>query len=176
MCFAEGSALSGFFKGAYSAGIRNLHLEPLNVMAESDTLFHEIGNVTHLLNPAGDLYYVRWIKPAGAEWEIAFDSMVVGKPWKAAPRVAPVPASDNVTELIQVLDDKWGAAFNAGDFAGVAALYNPGALLIPPGSTDFVTQPRLEKFFAAGHKAGIKDVKLTAVLTLQACGWHTAGL
>ena len=58
-------------------------------------------------------------------------------------------------------------AFNAGKFDSVASLYNPGAQLIAPESTDFMTQPSLAAFCEKSHASGIKDVHLATVHTLQ---------
>ena len=43
------------------------------------TTRHEIGNVTHSLEPAGGAYYVRWTKSEGS-WKIATDIMAIGAP------------------------------------------------------------------------------------------------
>lgn len=166
--FIKGADAAAFFKEGYDQGVTDLKLEPITVMAESDTLWHEIGNVTHALQPGGGLYYVRWFKPtATAPWQVAFDAMAMGLELDPAhkPVVPQVPTA--ASKIVQAMEDKWTTAFNGGDYAGVAALYNPGAQLIAPGSTDFTKQSELADFFKEGAEHGIKDAKLTTALVSQ---------
>ena len=140
-------------------GVVDLTLTPLNVVVETDTLWHEIGNITHKEEPHGGLYYARWIKP-GDQWLYAFDMMTVGSGFKrkfAAQSSKPAtsasqaqqPHDNNVTQVVSALQTMWTALLDTGDYEGVAAMYNPGAQLIPPEhSTEFLTQ---DKFAAVSY-------------------------
>lgn len=158
--FIKGSDAAAFFKDGYDSGVTDLKLTPLTVQAESPTLYHEIGNVTHALQPGGGLYYVRWFLAGGA-WQVALDAMAMGL--ALDPSHAPVTPQPPTAaaRTVQAMEDKWSAAYNAGDFGGVAALYNPGAQLIAPESSAFLAQPGLAAFFKAGAAAGITGVKLS---------------
>ena len=56
----KGADAAAYFAAQMAAGVANLKLTPLTVAPDSTTLYHEIGNATHSLNPGGGLYYVRW--------------------------------------------------------------------------------------------------------------------
>eukprot|EP00750_Incisomonas_marina_P027022 INCI6083.1.p1 GENE.INCI6083.1~~INCI6083.1.p1 ORF type:complete len:278 (-),score=64.45 INCI6083.1:398-1231(-) len=152
--FLTHDKLENFFEDSARQGLASLKLEPLNVVVESDTLWHEIGNVSHSLNPAGNLYYVRWVKP-NSTWLIAFDMMAIGEgfkqsvqPPKASHRQQRGVAKGNDGQVIAALEGLWTALYDAGDYAGVADMYNPGAQLIPANhSTDFLTQDKFAEFF-----------------------------
>ena len=80
--FIPQSQLAEFFKEAASSSppITNLNLQPVSVQEDSSGMTrHEIGNVTHSLEPAGGAYYVRWTKIEGS-WKIATDIMAIGGP------------------------------------------------------------------------------------------------
>jgi uncharacterized protein (TIGR02246 family) len=47
--------------------------------------------------------------------------------------IAPAFADEALKETIQIREVEWAAAFNAGDTAGVAALYEEDAVLLAPG-------------------------------------------
>lgn len=178
--FLNGAALKDFFAGAYAHGLKDLSLTPLNVFAEANgLLMHEIGNVTHSLEPNGGLYYVRWeMSTVTGVWQVALDCMAISKAWPPPPAAvvaaAKRPASDdNVTALIRGLDEKFAGMYNEGNFAGVADLYNPSAQLVPmttpAGLGDqFITgRKAFAGFFADAAKEGIANLTLTPTITLQ---------
>ena len=76
--FVPGTGAADFFKAAYASGLHNLSLAPQMLHQESATLIHEIGLVGDSMSPAPGPYYVHWVKPAGADWQIAFDIMAIG--------------------------------------------------------------------------------------------------
>ena len=125
--FLTHDKLENFFEDSARQGLASLKLEPLNVVVESDTLWHEIGNVSHSLNPAGNLYYVRWVKP-NSTWLIAFDMMAIGEgfkqsvqPPKASHRQQRGVAKGNDGQVIAALEGLWTALYDAGDYAGVSS-------------------------------------------------------
>lgn len=72
--FLLGNETGAFFRGA---GLKNVSLTPLHVIQEAPALIHELGQATH---SAGTFrYYVRWIKPMGADWQIALDVFPIGE-------------------------------------------------------------------------------------------------
>ena len=78
--FIPHSQLVGFFKAAATGTppLTNLTLRPIMVKEDADGMTrHEIGNVTHSLEPEGGAYYVRWAKINGA-WKLATDIMSIG--------------------------------------------------------------------------------------------------
>lgn len=179
--FVKHSQLQALFAGFAKEGLEDIALEPLNVIEETDTLWHEIGNLTHKGDPSGGLYYARWIKP-DTEWLYAFDMMVMGNGLKkkAAPAddaKAPVAVHkkrDNVTQIVDALETMWTALLDTGDYEGLAAMYNPGAQLIPPShSTEFLTQ---DKFAVRVLVCCVRMCLMTFLLTLvdepAATGWR----
>ena len=73
-------------------------------------------------------------------------------------------ASSNADDkaMIQRLDDQFGARAKAGDAAGIAALYAPDAVLLPPEAPMIEGHDRIRDFWAKAGTA-VTDVKLTAV-------------
>ena len=74
--------------------------------------------------------------------------------------IAPGFAQDKAA--IQALDDKFAAAFNAGDAAAVAAMYTEDAHLLPPGMEMMQGRDSIQKFWQGGMEH-LSDPKLTAV-------------
>ena len=62
---------------------------------------------------------------------------------------------------IQSLNDKFAAAFNAGDFAAVASHYTEDAVLLPPGAEMMKGRSAIQTFWKAAAE-GVSDLKLTA--------------
>jgi uncharacterized protein (TIGR02246 family) len=56
--------------------------------------------------------------------------------------ISPLAANAQETAEIQALNEKFVAAVNSGDFASVAQMYQPEAIILPPGGQ-----------IAQGHKA-----------------------
>ena len=63
---------------------------------------------------------------------------------------------------IQKLDDVWAAAFNKGNFAAVAAMYDDQAYVLPPGADMIKGRSAIEAFWRqAGQQ--MTDVSCTAI-------------
>lgn len=58
---------------------------------------------------------------------------------------------------------KFVAAFNAGDGAGVAALYTEDAALLPPGGTEVNGRAAIQEFWQGAIDSGMKIDSLGAV-------------
>jgi uncharacterized protein (TIGR02246 family) len=57
------------------------------------------------------------------------------------------PAFAQSKAAIQKLDDAWSAAFNKGDFAAVAAMYDDRAYVLPPGADMIKGRGSIEAFW-----------------------------
>ena len=169
--FVPGVAAESFFKQAFASGLTNLTLTPLAVHEESSSLWHEIGNATHSLQPGGGFYYVRWIKPLNT-WQIAFDCLSIGgaqsnaQSHHANSREHPASREDNVTALLRGLSDGIAARYNAQDFAGVVGAFNPGALYVPPASSTFLDTAGLQAYLASSYMPGA-SLTLTPLVAKQ---------
>jgi uncharacterized protein (TIGR02246 family) len=73
---------------------------------------------------------------------------------------APALAQSKVA--IQKLEDQWGAAFNKGDAAAVAALYTEDAYVLPAGAPMVKGQADIKNFWSAAMQQ-LSDVKCAAV-------------
>lgn len=73
---------------------------------------------------------------------------------------APAMAQDKAT--IQSLSDKFAQAFNAGDAAGVAALYTEEAVILPPGAEMMKGRTAIQAFWK-GAAEQLGNGKLTTV-------------
>ena len=62
---------------------------------------------------------------------------------------------------IQQLDDRFSAAFNAGDAAAVAAMYTEDADILPPGMEAMQGRDAVQTFWQ-GASEQLTDLKLTA--------------
>ena len=68
-----------------------------------------------------------------------------------------------VHEAINAVIEKFMAAYNQGDAAGLAALYTENGQLLPT-SSDFITgRPAIQKFWQARMNPGVISVKLESV-------------
>src|SRR5579872_7510187 len=72
------------------------------------------------------------------------------------------PALAQSKAAIQQLEDQWGAAFNKGDAAAVAAMYTADAYVLPAGSEMVKGRAAIEAYWKKGTEA-IGDVKCTAL-------------
>ncbi len=72
------------------------------------------------------------------------------------------PAMAQSKTAIQKLEDGWGAAFNKGDAAAVAAMYTDDADVLPPGSDMVKGRAAIEALWRQ-EMAQIGDVKCTAL-------------
>jgi uncharacterized protein (TIGR02246 family) len=75
---------------------------------------------------------------------------------------AAMPALAQSKAAIQKLEDQWGAAFNKGDAAAVAAMYTEDAYVLPAGAPMAKGQADIKNFWNAAMQQ-LSDVKCTAV-------------
>ena len=65
-------------------------------------------------------------------------------------------------DSIQKADDAFSAAANRGDAPGIARLYTPSAIALPPGAPEQRGRDAIGAYWAAALKAGVKNVSLKA--------------
>jgi uncharacterized protein (TIGR02246 family) len=73
-----------------------------------------------------------------------------------------MPAMAQSMKAIQKLEDQWGAAFNKGDAAAVAAMYTGDAYVLPAGSPMVKGQADIQTFWGQAMQQ-LGDVKCTSV-------------
>jgi len=72
------------------------------------------------------------------------------------------PAFAQSKAAIQKLDDVWAAAFNKGDFAALASMYDDQAYVLPPGADMIKERSAIEAFWRqAGQQ--MTDISCTAI-------------
>ena len=74
-------------------------------------------------------------------------------------------ASQDVRTAIEAANEKFVAAFNSGDAAGVAALYTEQGQLLPPNSDVLTGHQAIQGFWQAVMDMGIKKASLEVVET-----------
>jgi uncharacterized protein (TIGR02246 family) len=72
------------------------------------------------------------------------------------------PAMAQSKTAIQKLEDQWGAAFNKGDAAAVAAMYAEDAYVLPAGASMVKGRADIQTFWGQAMQQ-LGDVKCTAV-------------
>jgi uncharacterized protein (TIGR02246 family) len=72
------------------------------------------------------------------------------------------PALAQSKAAIQKLEDQWGAAFNKGDAAAVAAMYTDDAYVLPVGAPMAKGRADIQNFWKQAMQQ-LSDVKCTAV-------------
>ena len=72
----------------------------------------------------------------------------------ALPATALAQHDDHGNDEIVKVGAKWQAAFNAGDGAGIAALYTQDAMLLPPNSAPVSGTEAITAFWTAGVSQG----------------------
>ena len=72
------------------------------------------------------------------------------------------PALAQSKAAIQKLEDQWGAAFNKGDAAAVAAMYTDDAYVLPAGAPMAHGRADIQTFWTQAMQQ-LGDVKCTAV-------------
>ena len=72
-------------------------------------------------------------------------------------------AAEDVRAIIKKGSEAWMAAFNAGDAAGIAALYSESAMLLPPDATQLRGRQAVQDTFQAWIDGGLKDAVLETV-------------
>ena len=169
--FLLGNTLASFFEASYKAGLRDVSMTPKHVLQESDSLWHELGEVKD--STGSGMYYVRWINPTGSQWQIAFDCMSVGAQDAARRRDAvevDTPTPQWMNESVHHITD----ALNKHNYTGAASFYNPGAQFVPGSADAFLLQPQLADFFAAQHWG---HIEVRVVLAYQEADtlWHCIG-
>jgi uncharacterized protein (TIGR02246 family) len=75
---------------------------------------------------------------------------------------AAMPAMAQSKTAIQKLEDQWGAAFNKGDAAAVAAMYAEEAYVLPAGAPMVKGRADIQSFWGQAMQQ-LSDVKCTAV-------------
>eukprot|EP00755_Sulcionema_specki_P029275 Sspe_Gene.91814::Locus_63438_Transcript_1_1_Confidence_1.000_Length_891::g.91814::m.91814 len=106
--------------------VKNLSLTPLHTMQESDTLWHEIGQVVDSAEKG--LYYVRWVK-VNNDWQMAFDCMAIG----AKPSNRPLRTSlSDIPDWLQAQDKTFADKFKLRGLCGAAGFVQPWGAAHPP--------------------------------------------
>ena len=75
---------------------------------------------------------------------------------------APTHAFAQDKAMIQSLNEKFAASFNAGDFSAVAGHYTEDAFLLPPGAKMMQGKSAIQAYWT-GARAQVGDLKLTAI-------------
>jgi uncharacterized protein (TIGR02246 family) len=73
-----------------------------------------------------------------------------------------LPALAQSKTAIQKLEDQWGAAFNKGDAAVVAAMYTEEAYVLPAGAPMVKGRTDIQNFWSQAMQQ-LSDVKCTAI-------------
>jgi len=76
--------------------------------------------------------------------------------------ICAAPALAQSKAAIQKLEDQWGAAFNKGDAAAVAAMYTDDAYVLPAGAPMVRGRADIQNFWKQAMQQ-LSDVKCTAV-------------
>jgi len=76
--------------------------------------------------------------------------------------LAASPALAQSKAAIQKLEDQWGAAFNKGDAAAVAAMYSDDAYVLPAGAPVVKGHADIQSFWGQAIQQ-LGDIKCTAV-------------
>ncbi|MFQ5889018.1 MAG: YybH family protein [Gemmatimonadota bacterium] len=72
----------------------------------------------------------------------------------ALPSVSLGQASSDTRAAIAEATEAWEAAWNAGDGAGIAALYTDDAMLLPPGSEPIEGREAIQAFWQSAVESG----------------------
>ena len=72
----------------------------------------------------------------------------------ALPTAAQAQDKEHAKAALKEMTPKWQAAFNAGDAAGVAALYTKDGVLLPPNSAPVEGREAITAFWAAILETG----------------------
>ena len=122
--FLKHGDVADFFRESAAAGLKNVDLDSLNVLVESSTLWHEIGNASHSLDPSGSLYYARWVN-VNDSWVMAFDMMTIGdgfaKKTHASTSRDGGHGNKAPSKVVAALEGLWSALMQTGDYSGVRA-------------------------------------------------------
>jgi len=70
-----------------------------------------------------------------------------------------------IREVLMAANEKFMAAFNQGDAAGLAALYTKNGQLLPAHSNFVTHQPAIQAFWQGAMDMGIKSARLETLET-----------
>ena len=136
--FVFGNASGDFFK---NSGLIDVSLKATQTYAESDSLVHNVGLLTH---SAGSFnYYERMVKE-GPNWYLATDMFPIGAATGSMPpRPPPVPnrgagllhPSVDPVSVATAVDEIWGQTYNAADWDKLTSLYHPDAIIVPDAAS-----------------------------------------
>lgn len=80
--------------------------------------------------------------------------MIIAMAMLALPATAQAQHDDQGKAALKEMAPKWQAAYNAGDAAGVAALYAEDGILLPPNSPPVKGRKAIEVFWAGAIESG----------------------
>lgn len=69
-----------------------------------------------------------------------------------------------IEQQLRACNDAFEAAFPNKDSAGLAALYTPDGILLPPGSPELSGTEAIQQFWQGAMNMGIAGAKLTTVV------------
>lgn len=81
----------------------------------------------------------------------------------AAVAISSSALAADLKDTIQQNNEAFAEAYNAGDAAGVAALYTEDAVILPPGAEMAEGREAIAAFWQGAIGSGMKDLKLEAV-------------
>lgn len=73
-----------------------------------------------------------------------------------------VAAAQTVEDELRAAEDQWQDLFNAGDAAGLAALYADDAMRLPPDGSRTVGRAAIEAALQGDFDAGLENIQLDA--------------
>ncbi len=77
--------------------------------------------------------------------------------------------TQSIVQQLRVCNDSFEAAFPNKDSAGLAALYTPDGVLLPPGSSELSGTEAIQQFWQGAMNMGVAGAKLTTI-TAQELG------
>lgn len=87
-------------------------------------------------------------------------------------------SANEISTVLQALNDQWNAAFNRGQAAEVAAMYDAAATLMPAGGPQVTGEAHIRAFWqslfdmgATGHTIEQLEAGVDQNLAYQRCKW-----
>lgn len=71
--------------------------------------------------------------------------------------------TQSIVQQLRVCNDAFEAAFPNKDSAGLAALYTPDGVLLPPGASELSGTEAIQQFWQGAMNMGVAGAKLTTV-------------